>query len=332
MTEKQRRYKFGDYILRERKGRYYVYKLENVNGEVKERYVGPLTNVVETYEKLKNSIGGVGVPPTTDPPGFEPGTIGSEGLRSVLAELRVLTRNNYLVEYLDSMEDPKAIVARHALKYIGDAKLVGLGTGRTVRKLIEVLQETGLLNGKKVVASSLDTELLIAKAFPDSVLSLVSGSIPDVYFDSFDQLVKGGNSWTLVKGGGGALLREKVLSYSSRRRVFLGEKSKLWEGRTIKVPIEVVPVALSYVLRGLENMKVVAEVREGTGKIGPVLTDNGNVVMDVVVETKDLCHLDKRLKSIPGVIETGVFCEELYDVIILGDPTGNVEIVEKSRS
>ena len=90
MTEKQRRYKFGDYVLRERKGRYYVYKLETINGEIKERYVGSLIDVVESYLKLKNSSGSVGVPPTTDPPGFEPGTYGSEGRRSVLAELRVL--------------------------------------------------------------------------------------------------------------------------------------------------------------------------------------------------------------------------------------------------
>ena len=61
MTEKQRRYKFGDYILRERKGRYYVYKLENVNGEVKEHYVGSLIDVVESYEKMK--LGVLGVPP-----------------------------------------------------------------------------------------------------------------------------------------------------------------------------------------------------------------------------------------------------------------------------
>ena len=98
MTEKQRRYKFGDYILRERKGRYYVYKLEAINGEVKERYVGPLTDVVETYEKLKNSIGGVGVPPTTDPPGFEPGTTGSGGQHSILAELRVRVNNSILLK------------------------------------------------------------------------------------------------------------------------------------------------------------------------------------------------------------------------------------------
>ena len=85
MTEKQRRYKFGDYILRERKGRYYVYKLETVNGEVKERYVGPLIDVVETYEKMKLGVlGGVplmGVPPTVRPPGFEPGITGLEGQR-----------------------------------------------------------------------------------------------------------------------------------------------------------------------------------------------------------------------------------------------------------
>ena len=73
--DKQRRYKFGNYILRERKGRYYVYKLETINGEIKERYVGPLTDVVETYEKLKDGIGGLrGYPPNMGPPGFEPGT------------------------------------------------------------------------------------------------------------------------------------------------------------------------------------------------------------------------------------------------------------------
>ena len=73
MGEKQRRYKFGDYILRERKGRYYVYKLETVNGETKERYVGPLIDVVETYLKMKeNSSGGVGVSPTGGIRGYPP--------------------------------------------------------------------------------------------------------------------------------------------------------------------------------------------------------------------------------------------------------------------
>jgi hypothetical protein len=76
-------------ILYEFKGRYYTYKLENVNGEVKETYVGPLVDVVKTYIKLKNRSGDVGVSSITDPPGFEPGTTGSEGQRSILAELWV---------------------------------------------------------------------------------------------------------------------------------------------------------------------------------------------------------------------------------------------------
>ncbi|AAK40627.1 Integrase, probable (fragment) [Saccharolobus solfataricus P2] len=92
IKEKQHHYKYGDIIIRERKGRYYVYKLEYENGNVKETYVDPLVDVVETYEKLKDSSGGFrGYPPnpTTDPPGFEPGTSGSGGRRSILAELRV---------------------------------------------------------------------------------------------------------------------------------------------------------------------------------------------------------------------------------------------------
>ncbi|ARM77163.1 hypothetical protein B6F84_10560 [Acidianus manzaensis] len=72
MTRDKTRYKFGDYILRERKGRYYVYKLETINGETKETYVGPLIDVVETYLKLKeNGVWGI---PTMGLPGFEPGT------------------------------------------------------------------------------------------------------------------------------------------------------------------------------------------------------------------------------------------------------------------
>ena len=88
MGEKQRRYKFGDYILRERKGRYYVYKLETINGETKERYVGPLIDVVETYLKLKDSSGGVGVSPTVGPLGLEPRTSAASGRRPNQARRR----------------------------------------------------------------------------------------------------------------------------------------------------------------------------------------------------------------------------------------------------
>ncbi len=87
MTRDKTRYKFGDYILRERKGRYYVYKLEYENGKARETYVGSLFDVVETYLKLKEN-GGVGVSPTMRPPGFEPGISGLGGQRPNQAGLR----------------------------------------------------------------------------------------------------------------------------------------------------------------------------------------------------------------------------------------------------
>ena len=87
MTEKKTRYMYGDVIIRERKGRYYVYLLERPNGVARERYVGPLIDVVQTYLKIKegnesgNGIGGAGVSPAVRPPGFEPGTAGLGGRR-----------------------------------------------------------------------------------------------------------------------------------------------------------------------------------------------------------------------------------------------------------
>ncbi len=84
MAKEKTRYKYDDYIIRPIKGRYYVYKLETVNGEVKEHYVGPLVDIAETYIKLKNGDRA----PITGPAGFEPATTSSAGWRSVLAELR----------------------------------------------------------------------------------------------------------------------------------------------------------------------------------------------------------------------------------------------------
>ncbi|QPG51248.1 putative integrase [Saccharolobus solfataricus] len=95
MTKEKTRYKYGDIIIRERKGRYYVYKLEMINGKVRETYVGPLIDVVESFIKLKE-IGGVGISPTTDPPGFEPGTTGSEGQRSIIIKNYILLFSSLL--------------------------------------------------------------------------------------------------------------------------------------------------------------------------------------------------------------------------------------------
>ncbi|AZG03466.1 hypothetical protein [Sulfolobus spindle-shaped virus] len=126
MAEKQRRYKFGDYLLRERKGRYYVYKLETINGEIKERYVGPLTDVVESYLKEKEGVLGGFLPLTTDPPGFEPGTTGSEGGKereerrkiALVANLRQYASEGNIKAFYDWLLTERKVTEKTAKEYV----------------------------------------------------------------------------------------------------------------------------------------------------------------------------------------------------------------------
>ncbi|MBW9140524.1 MAG: ribose 5-phosphate isomerase A [Candidatus Aramenus sp.] len=227
------------------------------------------------------------------------------------------------------MYDPKEVVANYALQLVPNRNIIGLGTGRTVRKLVEALARNGLLESKTFVTSSIDTELLVS-SYRGKVLSLFNGVRPEIYVDSFDVVYPQGDSYVMIKGGGGALLREKLLSFFSGHRVFIGESSKLKTSPPFKVPVEVVPVSVSYVM-GRVREKYDVLVREGEGKIGPVISDNGNIILDLVLtRAEDLCKLDEELKRIPGVVETGIFCSHLYDEIVLGSPDGRLEVFKKS--
>ncbi len=226
------------------------------------------------------------------------------------------------------MYDPKEAVANYAIQFVQPSNVIGLGTGRTVRKLVEVLAKNNLLESKAFVTSSIDTELLVS-SYGGKVLSLFNGVRPDVYVDSFDVVYRQGGSYVMIKGGGGALLREKLLSFFSQYRVFIGENSKLKTSPPFKVPVEVVPVSVNYVLRKVRE-KYDISIREGEGKIGPVVSDNGNIILDLLLNaTEDLCKLDAELKRIPGVVETGIFCEGLFDEIVLGSPDGRLEVFKK---
>ncbi|AWR94465.1 ribose 5-phosphate isomerase A [Acidianus brierleyi] len=230
------------------------------------------------------------------------------------------------------MYDPKEVVSNYALQYIENKKIIGIGTGRTVRKLIELIIKNNIINNKLYVTSSIDSELEISKN-GGTVISLYNGNIPDIYIDSFDYLVPVNDSYIMIKGGGGALLREKLLAYFANERVFIGEQSKIKNSFPIKIPIEIVPVSLSYVINKLKSYKYNIEIRESNGKIGPIISDNGNIILDMSVNGKaDLCELDSKLKDIPGIIETGIFCDKLYDEIIIGNNDGRIEIIKKSRN
>ncbi|QKQ99865.1 ribose 5-phosphate isomerase A [Metallosphaera tengchongensis] len=229
------------------------------------------------------------------------------------------------------MYDPKEVVAKYALSLIEDRKVIGLGTGKTVRKLIELLAKEGYLEHRSFITSSVDTDLQVSKISPTSVISPFSGVIPEIYIDSFDFLIEGEKGKILIKGGGGALLREKVLSFFSKYRVFIGETSKMFSGIAVNVPVEIVPAAFSLVRDRLSFLGFRPTPRESNGKIGPLVTDNGNVIIDIYLPTDDLCDKEKELRGIPGIVETGIFCENLYDTIVVGDEEGRIQVFQRGR-
>lgn len=208
--------------------------------------------------------------------------------------------------------------AGEAVKYLAGARVVGVGTGSTVEALIELLGEAGV-GDSLFVASSLDTLMKLAsRGF--RVVDPSSISRLDVYVDSADEVDK---NLDMIKGGGAALTLEKTLSFYSEKRVFVVDYTKVVDrlGSRGVLPIEVLPEAVSMVLAKIVEVVGRAEVRSlRGGKFGPVVSDTRGVVIDVgIPEGLDVRELDKRVRSLPGVVETGLFTG-LADVVIVGYP------------
>ncbi|MEM0002506.1 MAG: ribose 5-phosphate isomerase A [Desulfurococcaceae archaeon] len=204
---------------------------------------------------------------------------------------------------------------------ISGVNVVGLGTGSTVRKFIEVcfLQ----LRKFKIVASSPDT-VVFTKKLGLYALDTLSVDEVDLYIDGADEV---STQLDMVKGRGGALLREKTLAYISNIRVYVVDYTKYTglDYLYVKpIPIEVVPVALNYVIRSIKKTGLFEPfLRTGGGKDGPVVTDNGNYIIDLkpLKPVQNPREVHYSLKSIHGVVETGLFPSgELVDVVIVGYP------------
>jgi ribose 5-phosphate isomerase A len=113
-----------------------------------------------------------------------------------------------------------------------------------------------------------------------------------------------------IKGGGGALLREKVVASASKKYVIIVDRNKLAEtlGEGQSLPVEVLPYSIGAVIRKIEELKGMPVLRMGSGKLGPVVTDNGNFIIDIDFGAiREPSALDVRLKGIPGILETGLF-------------------------
>lgn len=223
---------------------------------------------------------------------------------------------------MKDFDDLKRRAAERALEFVHDGNVVGLGTGSTAKFAIEGL-------GKRVkeglsitgVATSIATERL-AREVGIPVISLNEAGTIDVTLDGADEVDP---AFNMIKGGGGALTREKLVALSSAKRVMLVDDSKLVQqlGQTRQLPIEVLSFASVLSGRLLQGLGSVVTLRGGAA--APFVTDNGNHILDCAFgPIEDPAGLEKRIKVLPGVIECGLFIG-IADVLVIAFE-GNVEV------
>ena len=209
--------------------------------------------------------------------------------------------------------DKKRNAAAAALEFIEPGIALGVGTGSTVNHLIELLPSIRDRIDKVVSSSKASTKLLEEQGF--EVTTLNEAGDLDLYIDGADESNK---RLQLIKGGGGALTREKVLAGAARRFVCVVDDSKLVGLLgTYPVPVEVLPMAQEFVARKLLKLRAQPVWREG------FVTDNGNHILDVHdLAITNPVEMETRLNQIPGTITVGIFANRSADILLIGDDSG----------
>jgi ribose 5-phosphate isomerase A len=226
----------------------------------------------------------------------------------------------------DSKGEAARGLVREFESYIEESEVIGVGTGSTAARALKALFDRGLLKGKVLVASSMSSALLIAELGGKPVMPHVIDGI-DFYFDGADEVDP--INLYLLKGRGAALLGEKILAHMAKYRVYVVDDSKIVEklGSRRPVPVEAVSWALRHVVRTVESMGYRVAPRSSGGKDGPVISDWGGVIIDVDTgPISDPVGVERRLKSIPGVIETGIFIG-LADAVVVGKRECGYEVL-----
>ena len=215
------------------------------------------------------------------------------------------------------MEELKRIAAHRATEYVRDGMVVGLGTGSTARYAVEKLGEM-VKEGLDIVGipTSLETEQLARKA--GIPLSTIDEHDIDLTIDGADQV---DGDLNLIKGGGGALLREKMVASCSREEIIVVDESKITDRFSFPLPVEVVKFGWKSVARKLESMGLEPARRE-------FVTDNGNYILDCRYGSiDDPEEMERMLNGIPGVVENGLFVG-LATMVIAGT-TGGAKTIRR---
>jgi len=224
----------------------------------------------------------------------------------------------------DWKEKAKKTAALEAVKHVKDGFVIGLGSGSTAAYAIAEIGRRIREEEIEVLGIPTSTQafyLAIRHGIP--LTTLDEHPTIDLTIDGADQIDKNLN---LIKGMGGALTREKIVALCSKKVIIVADETKLVEklGENHPIPIEIVPFAAKYVISRIEELGGKPKIREAKGKVGPVITDNGNYILDVTFkQIENLTELNEKLKLITGIVETGLFLNLAHQAY-LGKKDGNL--------
>ncbi|MFM2477645.1 ribose-5-phosphate isomerase RpiA [Celerinatantimonas sp. MCCC 1A17872] len=215
-----------------------------------------------------------------------------------------------------TQDELKQAVGQAAVKYVKPGTIIGVGTGSTVNCFIDALKPIASQIDGAVSSSVQSAERL--RKLGIEVLDLNSVDQLDIYIDGADEITPHN---AMIKGGGAALTREKIVSAVAKTFICIVDQSKQVDvlGK-FPLPVEVIPMARSYVARQLVKLGGMPEYRQG------VVTDNGNIILDVHnFEILDPIAMEKAINNIPGVVTNGIFALRGADQVIIGTENGIIE-------
>lgn len=216
-----------------------------------------------------------------------------------------------------SQDELKTLVGQAALQYVVPGEVVGVGTGSTVNKFIDALASMKDQIKGAVSSSQASTERLRALGIP----VFDSNEVPhlSVYIDGADEIDGAGN---MIKGGGAALTREKIVAAQSAKFVCIADESKLVQTLgQFPLPVEVIPMAAQRIIRQFATKGGVGKIRLKDGQ--PLVTDNGQIIVDVTgLRITDPLGFETEVSQWPGVVTVGVFAHQRAQVCLLGTAGG----------
>ena len=216
----------------------------------------------------------------------------------------------------DSTQSAKRAAARAAIDFVSAESIVGVGTGSTAAEFVRALAQEGP-SIRGAVASSVSTEVLLKRAGIELV-DLNDVDVLSVYVDGADRIDE---QLRLIKGAGGALAREKICAASSDLFVCIADDSKWSEVGlgAVPVPVEVIPMARTFVERQLSGIGISTQLRPA------FVTDNGNHILDcAITKLDDPLIIEAEIEAITGVVACGIFAARPADIVLLGSASGEV--------